>query len=113
MALISLKGEKDFNNVFQHGQKFGNRHFQFYYVKNRKDTNRLGIIVSKKVSKNAVVRNKIRRRIRESFRINGCCFKLGYDLIIIAKKRCVQASYQELNQSLKHLFYKTKMEVKS
>ncbi|WP_281673151.1 ribonuclease P protein component [Pseudoramibacter alactolyticus] len=111
MALNSLKSEKDFNDVFRKGQRFGNRHFQFYYLKNRENTNRLGIIVSKKVSKRAVVRNKIRRRIREAYRLHRGDFKTGYDLIIIAKERCVSTTYAEIEHSLTHLFYKTKLEV--
>ncbi len=110
--LISLKSEKDFDHVFQKGSKFGNRHFQFYYVKNGKNTNRLGIIVSKKLSKRAVVRNKVRRRIRESYRIHSGTIKTGYDFIIIAKNRCAEDSYADLDRSVGHLFYKTNLEVK-
>lgn len=112
MAKNTLKGDLNFQNVFKKGKKFGNRHFQFYYVKNRKNANRLGIIVSKKVSKKAVVRNRIKRRIREAYRLNESRFRTGYDMIIIAKKRCAEDSYQDLSRSLNHLFYKTQMEVK-
>jgi ribonuclease P protein component len=110
VKLTSLKNSKNFDRVFHHGQRFGNRHFQFYYLKNRKSTNRLGIIVSKKVSKRAVVRNKVKRRIRASYQQEMGRIAQGYDLIIIAKKRCAADPYQDLNRSLKHLFYKTKLE---
>ncbi len=109
MKLTSLKNSKNFDRVFHHGQRFGNRHFQFYYLKNRKSTNRLGIIVSKKVSKRAVVRNKVKRRIRASYQQEMANIAQGYDMIIIAKKRCAEDPYQDLNRSFKHLFYKTKL----
>lgn len=112
MKTVSLKSDRDFHRAFQKGQRFGNRHFQFYYIKNRKSTNRLGIIVSKKVSKRAVVRNKVRRRIREIYRLYAENVQDGYDFIVIAKVRCATATYAELDRSLKHLFYKTKLEVK-
>ncbi|MSS20033.1 ribonuclease P protein component [Pseudoramibacter porci] len=110
MKITSLKNSKNFDRVFHHGQRFGNRHFQFYYLKNRKSTNRLGIIVSKKVSKRAVVRNKVKRRIRASYQNELEQIQQGYDLIIVAKKRCADDPYRDLDRSLRHLFYKTKLE---
>ena len=110
MKITSLKNSKNFDRVFHDGQRFGNRHFQFYYLKNRKSTNRLGIIVSKKVSKRAVVRNKVKRRIRASYQNELERIQQGYDLIIVAKKRCAEDPYRDLDRSLKHLFYKTKLE---
>ena len=104
MKITSLKNSKNFDRVFHHGQRFGNRHFQFYYLKNRKSTNRLGIIVSKKVSKRAVVRNKVKRRIRASYQNELEQIQQGYDLIIVAKKRCADDPYRDLDRSLRHLF---------
>ncbi len=92
--------------MFKKGKVFGNRNFTLRYIKNRKDANRLGIIVSKKVSKKAVDRNRIRRQIRESYRQMEDAVKPGYDLIITAKNSCLGEKYNVLDKSLKHLFYK-------
>ena len=112
MVSDSLKGDKTFQRVFKQGSQFGNRHFYFYYIANQENKNHLGIIVSKKVSKKAVVRNRVRRRIREAFRLSQPELKQGYNMIIIAKNRCADASYAELAKSLSHLFYKTHLENK-
>jgi len=105
----SLKKQNDFNRVFKTGEVFGNKTFVMYYLKTVMETNRLGIVVSKKVSKKAVVRNKIKRRIKEAFRLNEDSFLSGYDLIIIAKESIEKEKYSQLEKSLKHLFYKKKL----
>ncbi|KNZ42557.1 ribonuclease P protein component [Acetobacterium bakii] len=107
MAKInSLKKQNDFNRVFKTGEVFGNKTFVMYYLKNGSEANRLGIVVSKKVSKKAVVRNKIKRRIKEAYRLNEDSFAMGFDIIIIAKGSCQEEKYNNMEKSLKHLFYK-------
>ncbi|MGL4607633.1 MAG: ribonuclease P protein component [Eubacteriaceae bacterium] len=102
----SLKKKNDFDRVFKQGEVFGNKTFVMYYQRNNKAFNQLGIIVSKKVSKKSVVRNKIRRRMKEAYRLNEDKFKEGFDIIIIAKNVCKDESYHNMEKSLKHLFYK-------
>lgn len=104
--ICTLKKQKDFNKVYQKGKVFGNRNFVLYYLKNGKDTNRLGIIVSKKVSNRAVIRNRIRRQLKEAYRLNENQFAMGYDLIVISKASCIDEKYLVIEKSLKHLFYK-------
>jgi len=70
-----------------------------YARKNRTDTNRVGITVSKKLGK-AVVRNRIRRRIREAYRLNEQKFLPGWDIVIVARSRAVEVSFQKLTESL-------------
>lgn len=106
VKINSLKKQNDFNRVFKKGEVFGNKTFVIYYLKNSEEINRLGIIVSKKVSKKSVIRNKIRRRIKEAYRFNEDSFLTGYDLIIIAKGSSEEEKYSDLEKSLKHLFYK-------
>ncbi|MGI6108606.1 MAG: ribonuclease P protein component [Eubacteriaceae bacterium] len=102
----SLKSKTDFDNVYENGKIFGNRNFTLRYVKNRKNANRLGIVVSKKVSNRAVHRNKIRRQVREAYRNSESTVKQGYDLIITAKPSCLGEEYSVLSKSIQHLFYK-------
>lgn len=104
--IYTLKKQKDFQHLYQRGKVFGNRNLVIYYLKNGKDTNRLGIVVSKKISNRAVVRNKIRRQIKEAYRQNESGFLQGYDLILIAKASCKEAEYKVIEKSLQHLFYK-------
>lgn len=92
--------------MYKNGKVFGNRNFTLYYLNNRKDTNRLGVVVSKKVSKKAVDRNKLRRQVKSYLQQIEDKLKQGYDLIIVVKPSCLNESYQVLTRSLDHLFYK-------
>jgi ribonuclease P protein component len=66
------------------GKRVKNRYFTIVYSESLSGTTRLGLTVSKKTG-NSVVRNKIKRRIREYFRINKCSFKRKWDINVIAK----------------------------
>ena len=70
-----------------------------YARKNRTGTNRVGITVSKKLGK-AVIRNRVRRRIREAYRLNEERFLPGWDIVIVARSRAVEVSFQKLSHSL-------------
>lgn len=106
MKITTLKNQKDFDAVFTNKQVFGNRHFTLLYVKNELTINRIGIIIGKKFSKKAVCRNKMRRQIKSIYMQNADCMKIGYDFIIIPKKRCLNDVYSEISSSFMHLFFK-------
>ena len=94
----SLKLNHIFRRLYRsNGQ--ANSCLVLYARKNRTGTNRVGITVSKKLGK-AVVRNRVRRRIREAYRLNEERFLPGWDIVIVARSRAVEVSFQKLNQSL-------------
>ena len=66
-----------------------------YARKNRTGTNRVGITVSKKLG-HAVVRNRVRRRLREAYRLNEAKFQPGWDIVVVARSRCICASFQDI-----------------
>ena len=66
-----------------------------YARKNRTGTNRVGITVSKKLG-HAVVRNRVRRRLREVYRLNEAKFQPGGDIVVVARSRCISASFQDI-----------------
>ena len=68
-----------------------------YCRKNGKNVNRLGITVSGKIG-NAVVRNRIRRRLKEIYRLNEASLFPGYDLVLVARMKSRLAGYAELNE---------------
>ena len=70
-----------------------------YYRKNRLGHNRLGVTVSTKLG-HAVVRNRVRRRIREIFRLSQGKMKQGYDIIVVARTRAAHADYWELKRAV-------------
>ena len=64
-----LKKDSDFRKVYKHGKSFANRYLVMYILNNKSENSRIGISVSKKVGK-AIIRNKVRRRIKEAYRVN-------------------------------------------
>ncbi len=101
----SLKKNKDFQIVYQKGTSQANRHLVMYVLENQHKENRLGISVSKKVG-NSVVRHRITRLIRESYRLNEECFLspvTGLDIVVVARPLSKGITFWEMQDSLLHL----------
>ena len=79
-----------------------------YYRKNKSDNLRLGITVTKKVGK-AVVRNRIRRRIREVFTELSGKIPPSYDIIVVSRAKAAQCDYSEIRSALKYLLSKAEL----
>ena len=89
------------NHIFQrlyHTNGYANGCLVLYARKNRKATNRVGITVSKKLG-HAVVRNRIRRRVREVYRLNEELFQPGWDMVVVVRTRAIYADFQTLTES--------------
>lgn len=86
-----LRKSGDIEHVFKKGQKKDSFYFYIKFLPNDLDIVRFGIIVSIKLFKKAVVRNKIKRRISEICRKNLKSIKNGYDIIFIAKPAILTA----------------------
>ena len=74
---------------------FANSMLVLYARPNRLGVNRVGITTGKKLG-HAVVRNRARRRLREVYRLNEHLFKPGYDIVVVARHRCVTADFKKL-----------------
>ena len=98
----SLKRSQDFRKVYAEGRSYANRYLVMYMIKNHTDRNRLGISVSKKVG-NSVVRHRITRLIRESYRVKEELFNSGLDMVVIARKGAKDKTCQEIERALLHL----------
>ena len=77
---------------------YANSYLVLYAKPNRSSTNRVGITVSKKLG-GAVVRNRVRRRLREVYRLHELQFSPGWDIVVVARSRCVSADFQKLTQA--------------
>ena len=77
---------------------FANSYLVLYARRNRSDTNRVGITVGKKLG-HAVVRNRVRRRLREVYRLNEDCFAPGWDIVVVARTRCIEADFCKLTKA--------------
>ena len=98
----SLKKNRDFQNVYSKGRSYANRMLVMYVLNNHTENNRLGISVSKKVG-NSVIRHRITRLIRESYRLQEDMFNSGLDIVVIARVTAKKASYKEVESALLHL----------
>ena len=75
-----------------------NGYLVLYARKNRMNTNRVGVTVGKKLG-HAVVRNRVRRRLREVYRLNEERFAPGWDIVVVARSRCISADFGKLTQA--------------
>ena len=98
----SLKKNRDFQKVYRHGTSYANRFLVMYVLDNKSDKNRLGISVSKKVG-NSVVRHRITRLIRESYRLQEERFRCGYDIVVIARIGAKGKGYKDIVSAMLHL----------
>ncbi len=98
----SLKENYIFRRLYAKGNSSANRYLALYCRKNRQSVNRVGITVSAKLGC-AVVRNRIRRRLREIYRLNEQAFLPGYDLVVVARSQAVTASYRQLERAYLNL----------
>ena len=93
----SLKLNHIFRRLYSSGGH-GNAFLAMYVRRNRSDENRVGVTVSKKLGK-AVVRNRVRRRLREVYRLNESRFLPGWDIVVVARHRAITASFSELTKA--------------
>ncbi len=97
-----LRKNMEFKRVYSGGKSYWNRNLVLYVRKNGLENSRIGITITKKIG-NAVVRNRIRRRIKEICRLKLGNMKKGYDLIIIPKKNVIDISYADLESAMIHI----------
>jgi len=104
-----LKRKKDFERVFKEGRGVKESFLFFKWVPNKLRVSRFGFIVSKKVSKKATLRNKIKRRLREIIRMRILKIKKGIDGIFIASQGLTEKDYKELEWIINTIFKKSKL----
>jgi ribonuclease P protein component len=110
---LRLTRNEDFQKVYRLGKSAANHQFVVYYRPNQTvDKFRLGISVSKKIG-NAVVRNRLRRKIKEIVRLNETQIKQQIELIIIVRKPAVEMEYADMQRSVFHVLNRAGIFVKS
>jgi len=86
------------NHIFRRlygTQGHANSYLVLYARKNRTGGNRVGITVGKKLGK-AHIRNRVRRRFREIYRLNEEKFQPGWDIVVVARSKAIAADFQKL-----------------
>ena len=100
----SLKKNHIFRRLYS-SKGIANSSLFLYARPNRSGHNYIGITVSKKLG-HAVVRNRTRRRIREAYRLQEGRFTPGWDIVLVARTRSVEAEFGKLTHALLSLSQK-------
>ena len=95
---VTVKENYEFRRIYRKGKSAVSPQLVIYCQRNRRGHSRLGVSVSTKLGC-AVVRNRVRRRIREIYRLNKAKMLPGYDLIVVARVRAVESDYQKLDRT--------------
>ncbi len=98
----SLKKNHQFQYVYKNGKSYANKYLIMYVKENSLSINRLGISVSKKVG-NSIVRHRITRLVRESYRLHEDIFNSGLDIVVIARNNASLVGYKEIESALLNL----------
>jgi ribonuclease P protein component len=94
---------QDFKNVMRFGKKSLSKNFILFSKPNNKQRHRLGIVISKEVGK-ATYRNRVKRLLREFFRLNKHQIGGALDAVILVRKGCALRRYFEVEEELRRLF---------
>ena len=97
----SLKNS-EFQYIYKNGTSYANKYLVMYVDKNPEGKSKLGISVSKKVG-NSVVRHRLARLIRESYRLNRNMFNSGLNIIVIARTTAKGKNFAEIESAFLHL----------
>lgn len=95
-----LHSDKEIKNLVRTGQTFFLPEMLIKYSKNRENKTKIAFVVSTKVDKRAVVRNKLARRLRDILHSQIKNIKIGYSLLIIAKKKALDLDFITLKKQL-------------
>ena len=99
---VSLKENHLFRRAYNRGRTAADNRLALYIRGNGQRGNRLGLTVSTKLG-HAVVRNRVRRRLREIYRLNEDKLTTGADVVVVARVRAASSGYHQLEQSFLRL----------
>uniref|UniRef100_A0A7C4M081 Ribonuclease P protein component n=1 Tax=candidate division CPR3 bacterium TaxID=2268181 RepID=A0A7C4M081_UNCC3 len=112
--LKTIRLKKEFDLLYQRGKSVNGKFFYLKYLPSRfvdKNFLKFGIIISTKISKKAVERNKKRRQLQEIIRLNADKLKGGFSILIIAKDSVLLADYNDIERDFLELIKKSKINV--
>ncbi len=104
-----LKKKKDFDVVFRKGRSFREDFLSIKIIPNDLEFSRFGLVVGQKVSKKAVSRNKVKRRLREAIRMELPNIKKGVDVILMTSPEIAGKDFLEIEKRIKEIFIKAKI----
>lgn len=109
-----LKKNYEFKNIISKGNYYSGKYIEAFIKKNNKNSNFLGIAISKKVAK-AVGRNKIKRLIRENYNILELDIKDGYSIVFLWKKKIEfeKATFVNIKNDMKFILKKAHLNMEN
>jgi ribonuclease P protein component len=112
--LHRLSSSKRIEIIKSRGQRVENNFLLLFWLKQKEDVNltRVAFVVSSRVSKRAVTRHKVKRRLREVIRSLLSQIKPGLDMVIIAKPEARKLDFTKLAQGVSQLFQQTGLFIK-
>jgi ribonuclease P protein component len=106
---LRLRKREDFNVVYRYGRSFANSQFVVYWRRrSQKGSFRMGVSASSKLG-GAVVRNRLRRMVKEIVRLNAGRLLEDTDLILIVRKPALSLPYKEMESSILHVLRKSSL----
>lgn len=100
---VSLRGtiklNREFKFAYRRGEKYVSRSVVMHHFKNKTDENKIGITVSTALGC-AVVRNRVKRYIREAFKDYKARIYTGYNIVFVARTRCAYSDFWEIKSSI-------------
>lgn len=102
-----LRKKSEIDRLWKHGRSFVTPIFSLKYAENKLPDTRATVVVSTKVDKRAVVRNKVKRRLREALRPLMPSLRPGMDILITTRKGIEVKTFAEMRQTLEWSLQKT------
>ncbi len=99
---ISLQKNSDFQFIYDHGISYANKYLVMFVKTNELGINRVGVSVSKKVG-NSVIRHRVKRLIKESYRLHEEMFNSGLDIVVVARASAKGKNYEAIESALLHV----------
>lgn len=108
-----VRGAHTFSLLFSRGMRINSPFFTLLALRNQKGHVRLAMVVSKKVSRRAHVRNRLRRRAREWMRTNLPLDTISYDVVLVYKKECTSISRLAFYDAVADIFNRFRARISS
>lgn len=97
--MVEGMSNPEIKKVYESGKSAACRDFVVYFTENGRAFNRLAVSVSKRVG-NSVVRHRVKRIIKEAFRLSEQKVSQGYDFVLIARSSCIEKKSTDMEKSL-------------
>lgn len=104
-ASARIKKSAEFARIQKSGTKLHSKHFLIILAKSDFPGSRLGITITRKVDLRATARNRLKRWIREVFRLNRGRIKGAFDILVIARQNASQCKYRDIKREILGAFY--------